>query len=204
MSAITLTLCPNDDSFPGLDIAKAFAQIKEHNRKANDGIEHMIEAGKLLTLLKSRLAHGQFIKLALSETNLSRSTISRYMQMAANVSHVKHLKSGRDAMETIALLSKPSEEVAKPSPSPRPSPAHVTIDVESETVDHEAEIVAPSPAPQADEPLTSEQADRLTDLESVIEKGSAEAYGTILELLLYLSKDQLGELRKIITTRWLP
>lgn len=141
MNSIT-TVCSDSDPIPPLDVAAVFAQIKEHNRKACDGIRHMVKAGELLTMLKKKLPHGQFIKMAVKGTGLSRSTISRYMQIAANGARVGHLTSGRDAIDLITKLNAPA-----PPPAPRPSPATVII---------EAEIVepspAPSPSPQDDEP----------------------------------------------------
>jgi hypothetical protein len=148
------TVCSSSDPFPALDVAQVFARIKEHNRKACEGILHIVEAGKLLALLKKRLPHGQFIKMATRETGLSRSTISRYMQIASNGAHVGHLKSGRNALELITELTTQKErtasrkvapvimdaEMVEPAPPPRssaPAPVPPIIEVE---------IVEPAPA----------------------------------------------------------
>jgi hypothetical protein len=135
-----LTVCSSSDPFPALDVAQVFARIKEHNRKACEGILHIVEAGKLLTLLKRKLPHGQFIKMATQETGLSRSTISRYMQIASNGAHVGHLKSGRDAIALITDLTTRKEQTAPRKASP------VILD---------AEIVAPDPRSSATSPRTS-------------------------------------------------
>jgi len=152
------TVCSSSDPFPALDVAQVFARIKDHNRKACEGILHIVEAGKLLTLLKRKLPHGQFIKMATKETGLSRSTISRYMQIASNGAHVGHLKSGRNALELITELTTRKErtvsrkaapvildaEMVEPPPSPRSSAPSPRTSPTPDII--EAEIVEPEAA----------------------------------------------------------
>ena len=201
----TTTVCSDPDQFPALDVAATFSKIVEHNRKANEGIGHMIEAGKLLTLLKGRLPHGQFIKLALSETQLSRSTISRYMQMAANAPRVGHLKSGRDAIETIAALSR---EIAAPAPAPRPAPASSKPPLplgatyqDAEIVEQEAPVIEPEPIDDETEPLV---VDGTSD--EIIEKEnpwvtSRQAIAELAKLDGKISSP-LGDVLAYIEKRW--
>jgi hypothetical protein len=164
------TICAANEPFPGLDVAAVFAQIKKHDSKAHEGILHMVKAGELLAMLKKKLPHGQFIKMSTRETGLSRSTISRYMQIAANGARVRHLNSGRDAIDLITKLTSPAPTAAKRSAQ---APASSKVSLPLGAVHLDAEIVEPeAQSSPPDEPLTEKKTARLAELEAVIENAT--------------------------------
>lgn len=129
----------------------------------------MIEAGRILSILKSRLQHGQFIKMALEQTRLSRSTISRYMQMAANDSRVGHLQSGRDAMAAITALSRefvPQQRATSP------------VIIDAEMVHPSTAMTIPEPQhseyPSGEAELPMPESEPINEPETVIVDGTKE------------------------------
>jgi hypothetical protein len=107
-------------------------------------LAHVIECGRLLIELKSRVNHGHW-KYEAQQLNMSARTISNYMKIARNGNVAVLGKGVRDALRLLSIAenpppAKPTTTVLPPSPPPsRPA----VIEVESEIVVHAQKVETP-------------------------------------------------------------
>jgi hypothetical protein len=122
------------------------AEDSEARNIAKKSLAHVIECGRLLIELKSRVNHGHW-KYEARQLNMSARTISNYMRIAANRQQVAVLGEGvRDALELLSIAkSPPPAQVEPPAPetqSPPPSRSAL-IEVEAEIVAHAQKVETP-------------------------------------------------------------
>jgi hypothetical protein len=133
-----------------IELPELRSRIKAEDSKARNiakkSLAHVIECGRLLIELKSRVNHGHW-KYEARQLNMSARTISNYMRIAANRQQVAVLGEGvRDALELLSIAkSPPPAQVEPPAPetqSPPPSRSAL-IEVEAEIVAHAQKVETP-------------------------------------------------------------
>ena len=190
--------------------------ITSENLKARNtakkSLEHVRTCGEMLIALKGRAPHGTF-GFELKGLSIEQRTANNYMRIASNWKHVSTLDHGvRDALKLLCRAENPIPSPAAPAtppPAPRATAAVVIVDAEIVEPDAPAEVTTPQPVDEEPETvvvdgtkpeaLTDKETARLTELEAIIEKGQADAFAAIMEMIPLLSKDQLLELRRNIT-----
>lgn len=145
-------------------------RIKAEDSKARSiakkSLEHVIECGRLLIELKSRVNHGNW-KYEARQLNMSPRTISNYMRLAKNGNVAVLGKGVRDALRLLSIAENP--------PAPPPRPADIVLD---------AEIVVHAPKAETPDEMfqrgldslqeTMPRADFLAMLERALEGPPAE------------------------------
>jgi len=179
---------------------------REENNKARSAarksLEHVRNCGEILTVIKSKIPHGNWIH-ELRSLRIERRTATNYMRIFEKWETVSHLNHGvKDALKLLA-----SEHAPPPTPKPSapsaPSAPSTTLPakVSAKTslplgaTYQDAVIVKTEPTKQCDEPETpSAPSDK---------KQTGNAFLTIMEQLPELDQSELRRLIEIIKTRWI-
>ena len=180
------------------------SRIKAEDSKARSiakkSLEHVIECGRLLIELKSRVNHGNWRHEA-RQLNMSPRTITNYMKIARKGNVAVLGKGVRDALRLLSIAENPPTSTPTtpvlPEP-PAPSPRLQQITLEAEIVEPVAQATAPPQAPLE----TTVEAATASPAPSLIETSE----GTLMEILVLLPRlrpAEITELHRVIESRWL-
>lgn len=86
---------------------------------ANALVSDMVEAGRLLTVAKMALPHGQFQSWVVENTGFSKMKTSRYMRAYKAKSNASYLLTGDESLETLIRLGRQEVTPADIPPSKR-------------------------------------------------------------------------------------
>lgn len=108
--------------------------IRSENKKARSAarksLEHVRACGEMLTELKEKAPHGDWM-LELKMLGIERRTASNYMRIADKWETVSHLNGGvRDALKLLSSGDNPPPSPTPPSPTLRQPSSPLTVDAE--------------------------------------------------------------------------
>ena len=181
------------------------SRIKAEDSKARSiakkSLEHVIECGRLLIELKSRVNHGNWRHEA-RQLNMSPRTITNYMKIARKGNVAVLAKGVRDALRLLSIAKNPPTSTPTtpvlPEP-PAPSPRLQQITLEAEIVEPVTPVTAP---PQIEVETTVEIEPQDQPAPSLIETSE----GTLMEILALLPSlrpAEITELHRVIESRWM-